>query len=172
MPFMRNLGWLATLVSLCLTTVSLSAKGPTTRIVITAPDLASPIEIVDRDVLREFVVWSGPGVLVSGQEQTEGFIVDWPRGAVAQRPDGLTRYEVSFYVKYANRPLESQTDTLAYVVSYEPDPVRGGFIYLPGKGDAWYALNARTIQRGREGQWFHASDGWNRTVKKALSGGR
>lgn len=39
--------------------VLLTAKGTTTRIVVTGPDLVSPIEIVE-DVGR-FHVWAGPG---------------------------------------------------------------------------------------------------------------
>jgi hypothetical protein len=110
---MRNLRWYIALSVVCLMSSAVSGKGPTTRIVITAPDLASPIEIIDSDVLGSFVVWSGPGVDVNGQEQAEGFIVNWSRGVVAERPAGLPRYEVSFYAKHANRPLESQPEHLA-----------------------------------------------------------
>ncbi|HKH75194.1 MAG TPA: hypothetical protein VKA59_27745 [Vicinamibacterales bacterium] len=170
---MKSLRWYVTLTILCLTSAAVAGKGPTTRIVLTAPDLASPIEIVDGSVLNSFVVWSGPGVDMNSQEQTEGFIVDWPRGVVSERPDGLPRYEVSFYATHANRPLESQEEHLAYVVSYAFDAARGeGYVYLPGKGDAHYALNVGTIFRGREGHWFRATEAWNRTVMKALSGRR
>ena len=170
---MKSLRLYLALTILCFTSASVSGKGPTTRIVLTAPDLASPIEIVDGNVLSSFVVWSGPGVEVNSQEQTEGFIVDWPQGVVTERPEGLPQYEVSFYAKHANRPLESQEEHLAYVVSYALDAARGGgYVYLPGKGDERYALNVRTIFRDREGHWFRATDAWNRAVMKALSGGR
>jgi hypothetical protein len=170
---MKSRRWYVALTILCISSASVSGKGPTTRIVLTAPGLVSPIEIIDSNVLSNFIVWSGPGVLVNSQEQAEGFIVDWRQGVVAQRPDGLPRYEVSFYAKYANRSLEAQHEHLAYVVSYEPDFSRGGgYVYLPGKGDDHYGLNVRTIHRGREGHWFHASEAWNRTVMKALEGRR
>jgi hypothetical protein len=110
---------------------------------------------------------------VNSQEQTEGFIVDWARGVVRERPDGLPRYEVSFYAKHANRRLESQEEHLAYVVSYAFDAARGeGYVYLPGKDDAHYALNVGTIFREREGYWFRATEAWNRAAMKALSGHR
>jgi hypothetical protein len=90
-------------------------------------------------------------------------------GVVAERPAGLKRYEVSFYVTYANPPLASQQEQLAYVVSYEPDIAGGGgYVYLPGRGDDRYALNARTIVRGREGHWFRASEAWNRAAMGLL----
>ncbi|MCA1587024.1 MAG: hypothetical protein LC791_20390 [Acidobacteria bacterium] len=79
------------------------------------------------------------------------------------------RIPVSFYVKYANRPLASQQEQLAYVVSYEPDLADGaGYVYLPGRGDTRYALNARSIFRGREGYWFRASDAWNEAAMRLI----
>jgi hypothetical protein len=167
---MKSFRWCAPLVILSLVSVPLWAKGPTTRIVITAPSLPSPIEITDARLLDDFVVWSGPGVRVNGQEQTRGFIVDWATDVVAERPVGLPQYEVSFYVKHANGPSASQQEQLAYVVSYEPDPAGGrGYVYLPGRGDHRYALNTRTIARGREGHWFSATEAWNRAAMKAIA---
>jgi len=105
---MKNLRLFLALSILCVASASVFGKGPTTRIVLTAPGLASPIEIVDSNALSAFAVWSGPGVQVNSQEQATGFIVDFPRGVITDRPEGLPQYEVSFYAKYANRPLESQ----------------------------------------------------------------
>jgi hypothetical protein len=169
---MKRIRCCLSLAILCLASASVFGKGPTTRIVLTSPELASPIEIVESNALSTFAVWSGPGVDMNSLAQTEGFIVDWRQGIVAERPRGLRRYEVSFYAKYANRPLDSQQDHLAYVVSYEPDGHGGGYVYLPGKGDAHYALNVGTIFRDREGHWFRATDAWNRVVMNALSGRR
>lgn len=78
---------------------------------------------------------------------------------MTSRPSGLPRYEVSFFVKYANRPLDSQTEQLAYVVLYEWDPAqRVGYVYLPGPSDTNYRLNVRSIHReGRNGHWFRAT---------------
>lgn len=149
--------------SLCLlivfsATILVFAKGITTRITITGAELRNPIEITDPESLKNFNVWSGPGTFVNDVEGNEGFIVDWASGAVAERPSGLREFEVSFYVRYANRPFGEQSDQLAYVVLYSVDPATGrGYVYLPGKGDERYRLNTKAIYRGREGNWFHAT---------------
>jgi len=148
--------------------VPLAAKGPTVRIEISGPGLPGPVALTSPAVLKQFAVWAGAGVMINRVEQTEGFIVDWLE-TVPGPPAAGPRYTVSFYVTYANRPLESQPEQLAYVVSYEPDfRVGRGFVYLPGKGDEHFALNTRTIHRGREGQWFRASDAWDAVVVELL----
>jgi hypothetical protein len=140
-----------------------SAKGVTTKIIITGAGLQSPIEIRDPDVLKNFNVWSGPGTFTNGVEGTEGFIVDWASGAVTNQPSALRTFAVSFYVKYFNRPLSEQTDRLVYVVTYAIDPATGkDYVYLPGNSDESYKLNSSTILRGREGQWFRANVAWQK----------
>ncbi len=103
-----NRRWCVALLVVLAAPTLLSAKGLTTKIVITGPHLATPIEITDRDLLRSFTVWAGPGTGVNGVEQLDGFVADWRSGAVGERPAGLQRYEASFYVKYrepaARRP--------------------------------------------------------------------
>jgi hypothetical protein len=149
----------------------LFAKGVTTRITLTSADLPKPIEIADPIVLSNFNVWSGAGTWMNGVEGTEGFIIDWPAGAVTGMPGGLQRFEVSFYVKYLNRPLEAQQEQLAYVVSYLYDPTtEEGYVYLPGKADEWYRLNVKAIGRGgREGHWFRATSMWNQVVSPLIA---
>ena len=115
---MKNLRWCVGLLLVLAVPMMASAKGITTRILIKSPHLSTPIEITDPEVLKSFVVWAGPGVQVNGIEQSEGFIIDWPAGVVAERPEGLQHYELSFYVKYVNRPLEGQEEQLAYVAFY------------------------------------------------------
>lgn len=142
-------------------TASVFAKGATTRITITGVGLQNQIEIRDPAVLKHFNVWSGPGTYANGVEGTEGFIIDWASGAVTDRPTGLRTFQVSFYVRYANRPFSEQTDQLAYIVSYAVDPVTGqGYVYLPGRSDESYRLNTKAIHRGREGRWFRANAAW------------
>ena len=152
----------------CLSS-SLVAKGPTTRIVIEAPSLAAPLEITDPALLNQFAVWAGPGTSVNGEESSEGFIINWRAGVSTKRAVGLPRYEISFYAKYANQPLSSQSEHLAYVVWYEPD-VNGdrGYVYLPGRGDDTFVLNTGTIFRGREGHWFTATDAWHQMATRVL----
>ena len=150
-------------------TIALYAKGTTTRITITGAGLQSQVEISDPEVLKNFNVWSGPGTFVNGVEGTEGFIVDWASGAVTHRPNGLRTFELSFFVRYANRPFGEQTDQLAYIVSYAVDPETGqGYVYLPGKSDEFYRLNTKAIYRGREGNWFRASAAWQTAFGKVV----
>lgn len=147
------------------------AKGATTRIIITGAGLQSPAEISDPEVLKRFNVWSGPGTFAGDIEGTEGFIVDWASGVVTDRPSGLRTFELSFYVKYANRPSSEQADQLAYIVSYAVDPVTGqGYVYLPGKSDVPYRLNTRAIYRGREGNWFRANAAWQAAFRTVVHG--
>jgi hypothetical protein len=145
------------------------AKGATTKITITRAGLERPIEINDPEVLKNFNVWSGPGTFANGVEGTEGFIVEWASGAVTDRPNELRTFEVSFYVRYANRPLSEQTDQLAYVVTYAVDPVTGqGYVYLPGRSDEPYRLNTKAIYRGREGNWFRANAAWQTVFRNIV----
>jgi hypothetical protein len=162
-------------IALALSTV-ISAKGETSKITVAGATLASPIEIADTNVVREFQVWAGPGttVCIGGRgncvEGTEGFIVDWSSGTVAQRPSGLQHYEVSFYATDRRFPGQPGPEHLAYVVSYEYDSAASqGYVYLPGKGDQWYALNSASIYRGREGKWFRATRAWQDAVMPLIA---
>jgi hypothetical protein len=151
----------------CLST-PLWAKGPTTRIVIEAPTLRTPVVITDSALWEQVAVWAGPGTDVDGAASSQGFIIDWPALVSTTRTAGLPRYRVSFYAKHANQPAASQPEHLAYVVWYEPGNVGHGLVYLPGGGEPWCALNASTILRGREGQWFNATQAWHDAAMRAL----
>jgi len=157
------------LLIVCAATMVVFAKGATTRITITGAQLLNPIEISDPAILKSFNVWSGPGIFMNGREGTEGFIVDWASGVMADHPDQLRAFKVSFYVRYANRPFNEQTDQLAYIVSYAVDSETGqGYVYLPGKSDESYSLNTRAIYRGREGNWFRANAAWQTAFRNAV----
>ena len=155
----------------------ISAKGTTVRIAINGGELLTPIEISRPDVVEQFSIWSGPGTRMglrdpaTGQwriiEGTEGFIVDWRAGEIARVPDGLEQYEVSFFVRYPRSPAEQ----LAYVVVYANDPASNeGYVFLPGRDDKRFQLNARAILRGVEGKWFRASPEWQAVVTASISG--
>jgi hypothetical protein len=167
---MKTVRWsVAVLVAASCLSSSLFAKGPTTRIVIAAPSLAAPVEITEPALLDQFAVWAGPGTSVNGEESSEGFIIDWHEGISTRRPVGLPRYEVFFYARYANQPLASQSEHLAYVVWYEPDANGNrGYVYLPGRGDYAFVVNTSTILRGREGHWFNATDAWHQAATRIL----
>jgi hypothetical protein len=131
--------------------------------------LANPVAITDPEVLRNFNVWSGRGTFSGGvspeTEGTEGFIVDWVSGAIADHPGGLRTYELSFYAPHEH------PDQLVYVVSYAVDPVTGqGYVYLPGKSDKSYGLNTSSIFRGCEGNWFRANAAWQTAFRNVVHG--
>lgn len=159
----------------CLTLVAclvtpLWAKGPTTRIVISSPSLSAPIEITDPRLLDDIVVLSGPGTSSYGNPGASGFIVDWSANVTSQRPSGLPRYDVSFYVARGRASATASREELAYIVRYEPDWDAGrGYIYLPGRDDDVYRLNVRTILRGVEGQWYRATDAWHELAAGLIS---
>jgi hypothetical protein len=167
----KTLRWcVCALLSVALTTTALLAKGVTTRIVMTGGNLTAPLHITDPAVLRGFNVWAGRGTYMNGVEGTQGFIIDWPSWPQASRPDGLTRYQVSFFVRFVNRPLESQADQLAYVVDYEWDAVEAkGYVYLPGPADEFFRLNTSSIHRnGMNGRWFRSTEAWQDTLAPLL----
>jgi hypothetical protein len=143
------------------------AKGLTTRITLRDTTLDTSIDITDPSVLGAFNVWAGPGTYSNGVEGTHGFIIDWAAGIARDRPNGPSRYEVMFYVRFANR----STEELAYVVLYERDPAsRRGFVYLPGRSEEHYGRNVKAILRHNlEGHWFHATEAWDNAVNSWLS---
>jgi hypothetical protein len=139
----------------------LSAEDCLERITIKGPGLAAPIEINDQSIARYFNVWTGLG---TSTHEPEGMIVNWAQGAVAERPQGLTRYEVSFYW---NRITNEGP---AYVVFYEYAPsIEQGYVYLPGPADEWFKRNVRTIYRGVEGSWFRASRRWEEIARPLIA---
>ena len=151
------------------TTAVVSAKGTTTRIVITGSELLGPIELRDRDVVAAFNVWSGPGTSMNGVEGMDGFIVDWRSGAVEPPVTALRQFEISFYAdrnsSSSNRPV--------YVVSYGLNPLSGeGYVYLPGVADPRHSANVRSIFRGSkyEGHWFRASAAWQNLMRRYVIG--
>ena len=132
--------------------IALSAKGNTVKIVIKGADLSAALEITDPEGLPDFNVWSGPGCAYTIHgvmtEETEGFIIDWPKGIVANKPAALQHYEVAFYTFLKGQPP-------AYVVlydygSYERARTR---LFLPSPGDRWYGANVFSIAHGHDFEW-------------------
>ena len=81
-------------------------------------------------------------------------------------PRGLPRYEVSFYIKISDNEVAKK-----YVLYYGPSPAtESGYIYLPGKGEAWYSLNVGAIIRdGQDGKWNYASPAWEDLIKPMIA---
>jgi hypothetical protein len=156
---------MTTLLLLVVPTASWS-KGQTIRIEIAGDGLTDPIVITDPELLSQFNIWNGPGVSVRGPDgvpyppahldpnQSGGRFIDWPRGIVQERPSGLQRLEVSFFVAVPRRPGEERS----YIVAYEVDTSElRGFIFLP----MW--MN-NLISHGAEGNWFFATERWNEII--------
>ena len=131
-----------------------SAKAPTVKIIISGGRLSSAIEVTEQRILDISNVWSGQFLGRSG-------------GTAKEPPRGLQRYEVSFYVKIADNEVRKM-----YVLYYYPNRSTGpGYIYLPGKGEAWYSLNVGSIVRdGQDGRWNYASPAWENLVKAMIAG--
>ena len=142
----------------------LSAKGATTKIVVTGAELDAPIELRDRELIAPFNVWSGPGTSMNGVEGADGFIVDWRAGPSEPPVGDLQRFELAFFAD----SNASGSSSPVYVVSYAIDRSSGdGHVYLPGRSDPRWASNVRTIFRGPqyEGHWFHAAAAWQSVMR-------
>lgn len=150
-------------VSLLAVSTLVWSKGQTIKIVIEGDGLSAPIEITDPDILSQFNIWNGPGVSTSGPDgvshppayldpdKSAGRIIDWPKGIAIDRPSGLQRLEVTFYVGVPREPNASRK----YIFAYEVDASdTQGYIYLP----RW---KNNLISHGVEGNWFRAAERWN-----------
>lgn len=147
------------------------SKGQTIRIEIDGDGLTAPIVITDPDILRQFSIWNGPGVGTRGPDgvpnppayldpnKPAGRFIDWPRDRASNKPSGLQRLEVNFFIGIPTQPNGARP----HVVAYEPDPSESrGFIYLP----RW---RNNHISHGVEGNWFHASDRWNKLIAPIIA---
>ena len=118
-------------------------------------------------------MWEGPGTFVNEVEGTSGFIIDWPKGIVAQIPDGLQRYEVAFYTGCLPDEFGCKTSepSISYVVSYAYDPSADqGYVYLPGPDDTAFRFN-HVMWHGHdfEGHWLRATSAWENFVRPLLA---
>ena len=130
------------------------AKSPTTKLTISGGALANVIEVIDPQVLSISSVWGGQFLELSS-------------GVAEQPPSGLQRYEVWFYTSAPDSQARKR-----YVVYYSPSVSSGerGYVYLPGKGEAWYSLNVSAMLRdGRDGKWSYASPAWESLIKAAIA---
>jgi hypothetical protein len=147
-------------------------KGSIVRIVIEGDGLAAPVEITAPDILGQFSIWNGPGVMTTGQDgnphppayldssRTTGRFIDWPEGIVSERPSGLQRFEVTFHIGVPTQPGE----TREYIFAYEVDSSQpGGYIYL----SKWKGTSL--IYHGVEGNWFYASERWNELIMPVVA---
>jgi hypothetical protein len=142
------------------------SKGRTVKIEVRGDHLTSPIEITDPSVLKSFNIWNGPGVRINNEpvhmdpNKQAGAFIDWPKGMISERPGGLQRCEVLFYIEGRQPPHNR------YIVLYEFDlSMENGYIYLPGRGDESGRTNTFLISHGVEGNWFRSSNAWEKLVR-------
>ena len=135
------------IIILALATVpgDVVAKGPVDEIEIIGPALSRAVEVTEGPELGEFNPW---GQLFLGER-------------VDAQPSVSQPATVTMYSKDESGRLEP-----LYKFSYYPDE-RGGFIYVPGRGDADYELNKGTIITQNDGKWFQASVRWEAFVSAA-----
>jgi hypothetical protein len=134
-----------------LTSIGLEAKGPTVRLTLTGPGIAAPIEIVEPAILDGSNVFAG------------SFIGE----TVAAAP----QVKVPTYtVRFDMQPPQNRPVRTAYAVSVARDARTGAlWLYLPGRGEAGYGLNAGTILRdGQDGHWHRPSPAWASALAKYL----
>ena len=125
--------------------IGLDAKGPTVKLTITGPGLAAPVEIVEPAILDASNVFGG------------SFLGETLQAAP---PVETPIYTVSFHVQspeWMRRPVKAM-----YAVSVARDTRTGAlWLYLPGRGEAGYALNVGTILRdGQDGHWHRPPLAW------------
>jgi hypothetical protein len=162
---------------LILTSASLYAKEYTVMITIQGAGLTIPIEITTPEV-GEFAIWAGPGVFHGKNtgEETEGFIIDWPKGIVTELPPRLQRYQVSFFTGCDKNELfcRDTTPRLTYVVSYAYDlSADQGYVYLPGRNDSEFQFNhAMYHGHGFEGHWLRATTAWEKFARPVIAKAR
>jgi hypothetical protein len=142
------------LILICGTlTAKLAAKGTTVKLVVSGGGLAAPIEITGGDV-----AFANPW--------GNSFVRAWT--SIPAPPADTPLYQVSFYEELGPGNVK-----MMYIVEYKRNGAAGGAIHLPGHGDHRYRLNVSTILRdGQDGQWFPASDEWERVVGSRLPGAR
>lgn len=134
-------------------------KGSPDKIAVRGGKLARTLEITDRESLKGFDPWGGQ-------------FIDWDKGFVANPPDRNYTLEVFFYKKGSGRHSQYDQGDLKLIYALRYYPGRNGepgYVYLPGKGEAFYHLNIGTIMRkDHDGRWLFASPAFEALIKRAL----
>jgi hypothetical protein len=74
----------------------------------------------------------------------------------------------TYTVSFAVQPPQQLPVKTAYAVSVARDARTGAlWLYLPGRGEAWYRLNVGTILRDRQdGHWHRPLQAWADAITK------
>ncbi|HEY9231136.1 MAG TPA: hypothetical protein VIS78_03295 [Blastocatellia bacterium] len=158
----RWLGLLCILTTL-VGVPSTYAKGKPDKITVRGGKLARAVEITDRATLKGFDPWGGQ-------------FIDWSKGAIAEPMQKTFALEVFFYMKWPARHSQYDQGDLKLIYALRYYPGRNGepgFVYLPGKGEAFYDLNGGTILRdGHDGRWHVATPAWDALMRQAMISGQ
>jgi hypothetical protein len=121
------------------------AKGPVDRIEIFSAGITREVDRSEGLEVGEFDPWSQ-------------FFLGERLGSPPSVSDAAT---VTMYLTDETARLQP-----IYRFSYFASAT-GGYIYLPGRGDADYELNKTTIITANDGTWFRASANWDAFVAAA-----
>jgi hypothetical protein len=123
----------------------------TTRLTITGPGLAAPLEVTEPRVLAASNVFAGTFIGVSAAE--------------LPRSEDWTVFTLTFDIQTATGVKRS-----AYTVMFAKSRwTDRALVYVPGRGDAVYRRNISTILRvDQEGLWHHASTAWAAAIDGLL----
>lgn len=148
------------------------AKCQTSRIVAVGDAHPQGVQITEPELAGRFNIWNGPKVRVNGEaihlnpDLQDGHFIDWSGGPVHQRPSAAVLFTVSFFCFIDS---EDSRDRQIYIVDYLFSPeIDGGYIFLPGRGDARFAFNTESIVHGVEGSWFRSTKAWEDTIRPIL----
>jgi len=148
------------------------AKCQTSRIVAVGDAHPQGVQITEPDIAGRFNIWNGPNVRVNGEavhlnpDLQDGHFIDWSSGPIHERPTAVALFTVSFFCFFNGGDSH---DHQIYIVDYLFSPeVHGGYIFLPGRGDARYPFNAKSIVHGVEGSWFRSTKAWEDTIRPIL----
>jgi hypothetical protein len=142
-----------TVLAVVALSIGLEAKGTTVRLTLSGPGLSAPVAIVEPAILDQSNVWEGRFI-----------------GATL---DAAPRVAAQVYtVRFDVQPPEwmRQAPRAMYTVQLARDARSGELLlYLPGRGDAGYALNVTTMLRDTDdGRWHRPSSTWASSVERYL----
>ena len=131
--------------------IGLQAKGPTVKLTITGPGLAAPVEIVEPAILDGSNVFAGSFI-----GETVG------AAPTVKTPTYTVRFDIA--------PPQNKPVRTAYALTVARDACTGAlWLYLPGRGEAGYALNVATILRdGQDGHWHRPPQAWASALAKYI----
>jgi len=134
-----------------IASVALQAKGMTVKLTLSGPGLGAPVDIVEPALLEGSNVW-------------EGSFIGETVATVPRVTQPL--YTVSFTVRTPE--WMRQPPRTMYTVQVARDARTGAlWMYLPGRGEAGYALNVGTILRdGQDGHWHRPPHAWAAAVAR------